>query len=389
MKRLLALAMACAFFAPGCGGGADPADPKPANGGGETAPPVNLEAECRAAADKWKTFRAEYRGDDAASPTITVALGREGNAAVRFSDGNAFVLQSGWLRIVAEGGRVTRIPVGEIVHAMRALERREPMPARGAGLDVPAGCYSVEFRLGVAADGRRERSISLGFSPSSGPVFGWLQFLAPADGTTIRAADRTAVVTGTMGRLEIDRDSGGLRDWVVEGSGGSRITATALEVDRPLDPALFRLDGEPADPEAARQLTVHMVLRVGREIGPRRMDEDFPRDLARACFRFAWREEDLEALAATGARRRAEASREMRASHPDISDQDLEAVSGAACRNAIEEALEPGASMVAYQLQSAFRFQDKEAVRMLLEEVRKTASEEVFQPAVERALARK
>ncbi|MCE9584007.1 MAG: hypothetical protein K8T20_16100 [Planctomycetes bacterium] len=340
MKRhlpaLLALLALCS-----CGGGSSThSDPPPGKGEGVKPVPVadvDLEAECRAAAGRWKTLQAVYKAEGGSSATLTLAVDREGRAALRVDPGVALVLDGAslWARIPKQTGgyEVARVPIGRIFASAQAISQGKPLPGRDENPRVPAGHLVADLALSADEQGRSERHAQLAVSLAETATFGWLELLHPREGFTIRADGRTAVISGPLGRIAIDRDSGALSEWILEAAGGrpGRLKAESLSMDKPLDEALFRIEGDPAPELQVRALVREYTFNLAAEVVGRDKDEARRMNRAigfvRSYYRAAWSDAEIQRLGKLGAARRKEVEKELRASNPDLPAADIEAAS--------------------------------------------------------------
>ncbi|MEK7466464.1 MAG: hypothetical protein AAB074_03525 [Planctomycetota bacterium] len=351
MKRPL-ITLVAALVLSSCGGddGKNP-DPKPDNG--KTAPEnpadVDLEAECRAAAGKWKTFQAKYGAEGATNVVVTLAYDRAGRAALHVEPGIALVLDGGTLSVRAPDGEgnflVASVPIGHVYAAATAIAAGKPQPARGENPPVPPGYIGTDVALRLDEQGRAERHILLTVSLKETAPFGWLSLLRPQEGMTVRAVDRTAVISGLCGRVTIDRDTGSLIDWQLEPPGGrlARLKRESFAIDEALDPALFKLAGKPMAPVQVRGIVLDYAMQLSLEVLGK--DKDWKRRLERALgsvrayYRAAWTDAEIEVLAALGAKRRNEIARELRAKNPGLSQEDIDAAAERSGLPSIGEAI--------------------------------------------------
>lgn len=344
MKRPLA-AILSALALCSCGGGSS-TKPEPDPAGGKKEPEVvadvDLEAECLAASKKWKTLRAKYSAEGATNVTLTLAFDRAGRAALHIEPGLRLVLDGGTLtaRIQEKEGkfRVAAVPIGHLYAAAVAIRDGRPLPEIGSNPAVPDGHLVTDLALGIDERGRAARNAVLTVSLSDTPAFGWLSLLHPREGFTVRAQERTAVVSGPCGRVAIDRDTGTLVEWFIEPPGGrsARLKRESFAADEALDPALFVLDGEPASAVDTRSVVRDYMIPLALELIGR--EKDWKKRagktlaFARAYYRSAWTAAEIDRLAVLGAARRHEIARELQARNPDLPAADIEA---AAARTAL------------------------------------------------------
>ncbi|KAF0240911.1 MAG: hypothetical protein FD180_4710 [Planctomycetota bacterium] len=337
MKRPLA-SLLTALCLTSCGGddGKNP-DPKPGNGNSASENPadVDLEAECRAAADKWKTLQAKYSAEGATNVVVTLAFDRSGRAALHVEPGIALVLDGATLHFRAPDAEgnflVAAVPIGHVFAAAIAIADGKPLPARGENPPVPAGHVGANLALGLDDRGRSQRHAQLAVSLRESSPFGWLSLLHPQEGYTVRAVDRTAVVSGPCGRVAIDRDTGSLVDWQLEPPGGrlARLRRESFAIDEPLDPALFKLAGKPMEPHEVRGLVLDYTMQLSQEVLGKEKEWKLRLDrtiaFVTAYYRAAWTDAEIGRLAELGAKRRREIAKEYRANHPDWAQADIDA----------------------------------------------------------------
>jgi len=310
-------------------------------------PRADLEAECLASAGKWKTIRIEYDVEGASPARVTFAMERGGRVLLRAEPGPTIVLDGGWnsFRTLDESGKVVlaRVPVGSLLASATAVLEGKPIPPRGEPPPVPPDRAIADIALSLSPKGQAERHLTIAFSLSDRPAFGWLDRLRPSEGVTIRAVDRSAVASGPAGRVVIDRDTGALLDWTLEPPAGrpSRIRATSLEVDKPLDPEIFVLAGSPAPPVMCRQILLTHTINFCLQLASGGSDRT-PRVLAmaRAYYRHGWTAAEIDRLAGLGAARRNEVARRLKEANPDIAQSEIDAAASQAAVTPIADALE-------------------------------------------------
>ncbi|MBI2920335.1 MAG: hypothetical protein HYY18_04545 [Planctomycetes bacterium] len=395
---LAAAALSAALLAPGCGGGdgeKQPSDPVAGNGGGATSTPAaDLEAECRAASLRWKTLRVVYKAEGGNPTTVTLAAEQGGRIVLRADPGPAIALDGAWcsFRVPGPGGKslADRAPIGYLHAAARAVAAGSELPPRGESPALPPYRVTADLSLSLDPAGHAERHMSLQFNFEESPSFGWLAAVRVAEGVTVRGDEKIAVAQGPAGRIAVDRATGALLDWVLEPPDGraARLHAESLEVDQPLDPALFRLDGDPAPRSLSRRNLLSWTLSLLNRSRPGSTEEETKRFelFVRAYYRAAWTDAELDVLAEAGAAKRREAARRLKEEHPEATAEDIAAASGRAALAPIEEALEkPFAADIDALFRMLPRIESAEARQQLMMIVGKAAWDEVVSPAFERS----
>lgn len=395
MNRLLAVFLAALALC-SCGGGSS-TKPEPDPAGGKTAPEnpadVDLEAECLAASGKWKTLRAKYSAEGATNVSLTLAVDRSGRAALHIEPGMGRVMDGGLLsaRLQARDGtyRVATVRIGYLLAAALAIRDGKPLPESSANPPVPAQHLVVDLELGIDERGKAQRNASLAVALPEMPSFGWLLLLRPREGFTVRAADRTAVVSGPCGRVAIDRDTGSLVEWILEPPGGraARLRRESFAADEPLDPALFTLAGEPAAEVDARSLSRESVIPLTLELT--NSEKDWKRRLgrslgmARAYYRAAWSAAEIDRLASLGAARRHEIARELQARNPDLPQADIDAAASRTALPTIGEAISAEISYDAQVFVQLAQPVDGEGEREFQSGFMEVVNDEILQPALD------
>lgn len=393
-----ALACAVAAFCAGCGSPGKA--PAPAGGDGKPKDPApataDLEQECTRASQGWKTLVAEFRAEGASTVAVTLAVERGRRFALRMEPGMTVVVENGWLshRTVDDSGRpvLVRVPIGALMAAARAVgEGRDYVPAADPP-PLPEDCITCDLRLTLEEDGTVSRNLRFGFSLEPIPPFGWLQMLRAREGVTIRAAEGAAMASGAFGTLSIDRRNGVLLDWTLQGKSGAgaRLVATRVVPDAPVDPALFLNDGPAPTPAQRRRTILGYFLPFAIEVSRREPDRRHDRMLgiARAYYRIAWADADLEFLADLGAAKQARAADDLRRMSPDISEAELRSASLSAALIPIRQAIEKEATQDIQLLRIALQPRSEDELRRFLEAYTGILETVLVQPAWEKLRAR-
>lgn len=385
-----------ALLAAGCGGGdGEKKDPGPeaGNGGGSLPPAADLEAECRAASLRWKTLRVVYKAEGINPATVTLAAEQGGRIVLRADPGPAIALDGAWctFRVAGPDGRplADRAPIGYLHAAAVAIAAGQELPPRGEAPDLPPRRTTADLALSLDPAGHAERHMSLQFNLQESPVFGWLGALGVAEGVTVRADDKVALSQGPAGRIAIDRATGVLIEWVLEPPDGraARIRAESVEVDQPLDPALFRLDGDPAPRSLSRKNLLLWTVSLHRRAGAANAEEEFRRFglFLRAYYRAAWTDDDIDKLAEAGAAKRRDTARRLKEEHPEATAEDIATASSRTALEPIGEALDQPFRDDVEALFRLVRAESPEVKRQIALLANKAMSEEVAVPAFERS----
>jgi hypothetical protein len=356
---------------------------------------VDLEAECRAASTKWRTLLAVYEADSPTPAKVTVAVERGRRLAIRVENLCAMVVdESGYALSMsgAEGVRRTRVPLGELIASTQALRDGRPIPGRGVPAALPLDRVFANISLRADRDGKVSRAIAIGCGVRPVEVFQWLGHLHPRDGVTIRALDRTAVAAGPDGRVAIDRDTGALLDWTLEPHGGrpARIRAVVLEADQPLPDSCFAVAGDPLPGPLARAIARDYALVLFQDalVTPSEKRRERALGLARAFYRFAWTDADLDGLAALGAEKRRTEAERIRTQYPGTPEAEILLAAQSAAKAPIREAAAAELREDAAVWVAMAAPRSEHEIPALQREFATVVEEEVCAPALERSKSR-